>query len=105
MFMLIAARPSAPAAAAFLVMPFAMTLQTITGHVHAPFDRIPLGRPDHNVHAYVVLPAEQPAGANAAADAAAGAGEAAAAAGGQQPSGWRLAAVGEPGELWLSGER
>jgi hypothetical protein len=26
------------------------------------------------------------------------------AAGGQNPSRWRLAEVGEPGELWLSGE-
>jgi hypothetical protein len=75
-------------------------VQTITGHVHAPFDRIPLGRPDHNVHTYVVLPDKQDS------DAEAGAAAAAAAEGEQQQqrSKWRLAAVGEPGELWLSGE-
>jgi non-ribosomal peptide synthetase component F len=70
-------------------------VQTITGHVHAPFDRIPLGRPDHNVHTYVVLPDTPEAEADAAA----------AEAEQQQPSKWRLAAVGEPGELWLSGPR
>jgi hypothetical protein len=73
-------------------------LQTITGHVQPPFDRIPLGRPDHNVHTYVVLPDKPTVSEHdgqpeiSAAD-------------GQHPSRWRLAEVGEPGELWLSGTR
>lgn len=69
--------------------------QTITGHIKAPFDRIPLGRPDYNVHTYVVLPVK----------AAAAEGEIAPAGEEDKPVGWRLAEVGEPGELWLSGKR
>ncbi|WIA34612.1 hypothetical protein OEZ86_012931 [Tetradesmus obliquus] len=90
--------------------PTEVTVTTITGHIQAPFGRIPLGRPDHNVHAYVVLP--DAAAATAAADADKGAeqGSAAAAATAddkqqQQQGKWRLAAIGEPGELWLSGPR
>jgi non-ribosomal peptide synthetase component F len=49
------------------------------------------------VHTYVVLPDTPEADADAA--------EAEAEAEQQQPSKWRLAAVGEPGELWLSGPR
>ncbi|KAF6251173.1 hypothetical protein COO60DRAFT_1677209 [Scenedesmus sp. NREL 46B-D3] len=79
--------------------PTEVTVTTITGHIRAPFGRVPLGRPDHNVHTYVVLPATQPAGAAAEQDSAA------AEADKQQPCKWRLAAVGEPGELWLSGPR
>ena len=83
--------------------------QSITGHIQAPFGRIPLGRPDHNVHTYVVLP-DAAAAADADADEGAEQGSAAAAAAAaddkqqQQQGKWRLAAIGEPGELWLSGQ-
>ena len=60
--------------------------QTITGHITAPFDHITMGLPDHNVHTYVVVAEE---GADPA----------------TEPQRFRLAAVGEPGELWLSGPR
>jgi hypothetical protein len=54
------------------------------------------------VHTYVVLPDQAPTSSSEID----GKQEitAAAAAGGQNPSRWRLAEVGEPGELWLSGE-
>lgn len=63
-----------------------LLLQTITGHVTAPFDHITMGLPDYNVHTYVVIAEE---GADPA----------------TAPHQFRLAAVGEPGELWLSGPR
>jgi non-ribosomal peptide synthetase component F len=69
--------------------PAAATPQTITGHVQAPFDRITMGRPDHNTHCYIVISEEQPAAADGSA----------------QPPKLRLAGLGEPGELWLSGPR
>lgn len=63
-----------------------LPLQTITGHVTAPFEHITMGVADYNVHTYVVIVEE---GADPAAE----------------PQRVRLAAVGEPGELWLSGPR
>ncbi|WIA16041.1 hypothetical protein OEZ85_012770 [Tetradesmus obliquus] len=82
--------------------PTEVTVTTITGHIKAPFDRIPLGRPDHNVHTYVVLPDTAPAGSKGEGEISAAAAEEEEEA---QPTRWRLAEVGEPGELWLSGPR
>ncbi|WIA36220.1 hypothetical protein OEZ86_007554 [Tetradesmus obliquus] len=79
--------------------PTEVTVTTITGHIKAPFDRIPLGRPDHNVHTYVVLPDTAPAGSKGEGEISAAAAEEEEEA---QPTHWRLAEVGEPGELWLS---
>lgn len=64
--------------------------QTITGHVQAPFDHITMGLPDHNVHSYVVVVNEEASPTDETHRA---------------PPKARLAAIGEPGELWLSGPR
>jgi non-ribosomal peptide synthetase component F len=69
---------------------FVTLLQAITGHVTAPFEHITMGHPDHNVHTYVVVVDEEASPTD------------------ERHSGTpkaRLAAVGEPGELWLSGPR
>lgn len=65
-------------------------LQTITGHIQAPFDHITMGLPDHNVHSYVVVVDEEASPTDETHRA---------------PPKARLAAIGEPAELWLSGPR
>jgi non-ribosomal peptide synthetase component F len=81
----------AAAAATVTPPPFhLLSIQTITGHVQAPFDHITMGLPDHNVHSYVVVVDEEASPTDETHRA---------------PPKARLAAIGEPGELWLSGPR
>ncbi len=68
--------------------PTEVTVQVVTGQCEPPFKRVPLGRPDHNVHSYVVVQDESRASSLSAAEGC-----------------WRLAEIDEPGELWLSGPR
>lgn len=67
--------------------PTEVTVQVITGAIPRGADRVPLGRPDHNVHCYIsTYPGED-----------------------GEPEGEkfvpRMCGVGEPGELLLSGPR
>lgn len=64
--------------------PTEVTCQVFTGGCGAPFQKITLGRPDFNVHAYVVAQ-ETPAN--------------------DEPALLRLCGVHQPGELYLAGPR
>ena len=75
-----------------------MMSQVVTGRYEPNSERVALGRPDHNVHAYAVIESDG-AGISVVISPAISGGS------GSQGVSWRLAGINEPGELWLSGPR